>query len=168
MGSIFINKDETVKVSIWVGEDENKITRYWSRESDRPEKALSAEKYEVVFRKPNFRDSTVLLDIGVRMNSEGGMDLAFSEIRYRRLEMLLQSWNLKDGDDKTVPATAEQIGNLNPTFAMVLAGGLERALGIEEGSIIDEEARQAIEEAEVQEDDSKEEHPEEKADSAVS
>lgn len=138
MGSIFINQDETIKVSIWVGEDSKNKTRYWSREADRPQDALSATKYEAVFRKPNFRDSTVLLDLGVRMNVEGGMDLAFNEIRYRRLEILLKSWTLKDENGKAVPANAEAIGNLHPTFAMVLAGALERELGVEEG-MFDEE-----------------------------
>tara|TARA_B100001778_G_scaffold334404_1_gene345622 strand:+ start:14948 stop:15442 length:495 start_codon:yes stop_codon:yes gene_type:complete len=155
MGSIFINQDETIKVNIWVGEDSKNKTRYWSREVDRPKDALSATKYEVVFRKPNFRDSTVLLDLGVRMNVEGGMDLAFNEIRYRRLEILLKSWTLKDADGKAVPANANAIGNLHPTFAMVLAGALERELGVEEGMFEDGEETET-----EQEDGEKEDNPE--------
>ena len=161
MGSIFINQDETIKVSIWVGEDSKNKTRYWSREADRPQDALSATKYEAVFRKPNFRDSTVLLDLGVRMNVEGGMDLAFNEIRYRRLEILLKSWTLKDENGKAVPANAEAIGNLHPTFAMVLAGALERELGVEEGTFEDDEEGEGESESETeQEDDEKEPDPE--------
>ena len=66
------------------------------------------------------------------MNAAGGMELAFNEIRYRRLEILLKKWNLKDGDGKNVPANAESLANLHPTFAMVLAAALERELGLED------------------------------------
>ena len=135
MSNVFINKDETIVISIWVGEDGNKKTRYWSRESDKPKKNLSSNRYEIVFRKPNFRDSTLLLDLGVKMNAQGGMDLAFNEIRYRRLEILIKSWNLKDLKGKEVPVGIEAIGDLHPTFAMVLAAALERELGIEDGSL---------------------------------
>ena len=138
MSGIFVNKDETIKINMWVGEGSNKKNRYWTRESDKPEGMISSTKYEVVFRKPNFRDSTMLLDLGIRMNTEGGMDLALNEIRYKRLEMLIKSWTLKDSDGESVPANSESIGSLNPSFAMTLAAALERELGIEEGSFEEE------------------------------
>lgn len=139
MGSIFVNKDETINVDIWVGEDHKKISRYWSEESDEPKNLLSKEKHRVVFRKPNFRDSTMLLDLGIRMNNEGGMDLAFNEIRYRRMEMLLKSWDIKDDNGNLVKISPDIVADFSPTFAMTLSIALERELGIEEGSYEEDE-----------------------------
>lgn len=139
MGSIFVNKEETIDIDIWVGEDHKKISRYWTEESDKPKDLLSEEKYRVVFRKPNFRDSTMLLDLGIRMNNEGGMDLAFNEIRYRRLEMLLKSWDIKDENGNLVKITPDIVSDFSPSFAIVLSMALEKELGIEEGSYEEDE-----------------------------
>jgi len=140
MGSIFVNKEETINVDIWVGEDHKKISRYWTEESDEPKELLSKEKYRVVFRKPNFRDSTMLLDLGIRMNNEGGMDLAFNEIRYRRMEMLLKSWDIKDENGNDVEISPDIVADFSPTFAVVLSMALERELGVEEGLYEEDEA----------------------------
>lgn len=130
MSNLFINKDEIVKITVWSGYDNNGKSRYWSREEDKPKGVSSVEEHIVNFRRPNFKDTTELMDIGVRLNAEGGMDMAFAEIRYRRMEMLLRSWNLKDDNGKEVPANPNSIANLHPTFAMVLSATLERELGI--------------------------------------
>lgn len=138
MSDIFVSRDDHIDVYVYIGSDENGKTRYWNTPSDMPEGATEGRKYTVSFRRPNFRDSTQLLDLGMKMNLEGGMDLALNEIRLRRMQYLLVDWDLEN-KGKKVPASPEAIAELHPTFAMVLSGGLEKALGIEEGLFEDDE-----------------------------
>lgn len=138
MSHIFVSQEENVKITAWSGLTKEGKARYWIRPEDKPNGIASEEEHVFTFRKPNFKDSTDLMDTGFRLSEEGKMDVSFAEIRYRRLEILLRSWNLKDDKGKDVPAIAENVAKLNPTFAMIVAVALEKELGFK--NMLGEEA----------------------------
>jgi len=129
--NLFISEDETVEVKINIAANDGKLT-CWS-EDEVPDGVEGFETYSAKFRRPNYRDTTRLMDAALQVGSNGEFAMSVSEVRYRRIVQLLVEWDFKDSAGKVMPATEASVNTLNPQVALVLADGLETALGLFQG-----------------------------------
>jgi len=129
--NLFISEDETVEVKINIAADDGKLT-CWS-DDEVPDGIKDFETYSAKFRRPNYRDTTRLMDAALQVGSNGEFAMSVSEVRYRRIVQLLVEWDFKDSAGKVMPATEASVNTLNPQVALALADGLETALGLFQG-----------------------------------
>lgn len=134
---LFISDNDQVTVTVYSGEAKSGSNRYWIHEDDQPEGIVDVERHEAVFRRPTFRDSSLLMDASIRGSLDGAMDVAFAEVRLLRLQMLIKSWSLTDDQGNNVEPSNENIEKLNPSFAFTLSAALEQALGIDASAEIE-------------------------------
>lgn len=87
----------------------------------------TVEEHTVVFRFPNYGDSTKILDNSIKFS---GADISLSpaDVRQKRMLTLLKSWDFKGKDGKPIEPTAENIINLHPLIAAVITIQLDKEL----------------------------------------
>jgi len=129
--NLFISEDETVEVKLRIATKDGKLI-CWS-DDEVPDGVDDFETYTAKFRRPNYRDTTRLMDAALQVGSNGEFAMSVNEIRYRRIVQLLVEWNFKDSAGKIMPAAEASVNVLNPQVALTLADGLETALELFQG-----------------------------------
>jgi len=133
MNNLFISKDSEVKVEIWVSEQSPGRLVYWSNEEFMKSSKVNPDlvsHLEIVFREPNYLDSTELADIAMAMERDGSFSMSMNQVRLERVCRLLKSWNLTNDKGEPVSPTRGNVERLHPFIAMAIASTLEDRLGV--------------------------------------
>ena len=115
---IFVNKDEEIKVEIFVGKNADGIS---IASSKKEEVAVVEENVIAVFRLPSYKDNTELFS-NATTTIDGNFTIDFPTLRYLRVVQLIKSWNL------SVSASVDNINSLRPEVGEALQLGLESFL----------------------------------------
>lgn len=86
------------------------------------------EEHKAVFRKPSFKD---LMSLNASIYGTGDGRVSFNPMadRHQKMIKLIKSWTLKDSDGSPLTTSEENIGNLVPVVADVIATQLEAEMG---------------------------------------
>ena len=124
MQDLFVKNDEEFTVDFVVATDKDgtiwcDITEESLREMVIEGKEYEYQKYKVVFRKPSFGDTISLYDSIFRTD---GQSIEFNplEARYRKIALLIKSWDLKDSEGNLVPTDESNIMDLHPIIASII------------------------------------------------
>lgn len=132
--SLFVNRKARFSISFVTALGKDGETLYCDvdeatlkdiNESDVDEATIA--KHTCEFRKPSYGDSTAIMDSAIAI-ADGKISVKPSIAAFEKLNRLLVSWSLKDGDDKPVPITPAAIGELEPQVAAVISLLLEEQL----------------------------------------
>jgi len=130
--TIFIDPNETIKIKIYVVEKDgadyaSPEAKYLTDYETITEGKSNIQEYEVVFRKPTYKDS---VDITKKAISSDGESFSIDPVtlKYERLAVLLKDWSFVDATGEKVPVTRGNINKLSPVVAETIAEELERVL----------------------------------------
>jgi hypothetical protein len=133
MNNLFVKKDEIISVKIYVGtnKDATKIFADLSSEKltkNNPDvEKTTIEEHTVNFRKPNYGNLVEMMKNSVKTD---GITVEINPVvlRHSRLIILTKDWTFKDEDGNPIKVTTQNIENLSPIIADVIASGLEEEL----------------------------------------
>ena len=133
MKSIFITEDDEIVINFAFAETKDDklvadISKKFLKETFGETLVNgSVQEHKAVFKRPAFGD---IIDMGSDLSTSDGNSLTFDmiKIRGKRMQSLIKSWTLKDGD-KDIAATSENINKLDPTIAYVIGVQLDAAIG---------------------------------------
>ena len=79
------------------------------------------KSYKAIFKRPSFKDTIELYDSVFSTND--GANIAFNPLsaRYKKIVVLIKSWDLKDGEGKEIEPNETNIQLLSPNIANVIA-----------------------------------------------
>ncbi|MCD6435528.1 MAG: hypothetical protein J7L15_04000 [Clostridiales bacterium] len=124
MQDLFIKENEEFTVDFVVATDKEgtiwcDITEESLKEMVIEGKEYDFQKYKVVFKKPSFGDTISLYDSIFKTD---GQSIEFNplEARYRKIVLLLKSWDLKDSEGNEVPAKESNVMSLHPIIASII------------------------------------------------
>ncbi len=120
MSKFFVNKSSrlTVDVHVWENDGDLEATHDTTQ---LPEEGVETEKVTFIFRKPNYADSTDIIQQSQVRPAEGTIDV--TAFQNSILRSLLVDWTLTDGNDK-VAVTPANINNLEPILARSAIEGI--------------------------------------------
>lgn len=136
MTSLFISPDSDIKVEFWISQSSRNQFESWDSETvamnsdagkERPKDIIRIEAH---FREPTFRDTTEIADIALAMDSNGSFSMSVNQVRMERLIRLLKTWNLQSEDGKPIQPNRQNVSQLHPQVAFLLAAALEDRLGM--------------------------------------
>jgi hypothetical protein len=90
--SVFVNKEEEIKVDIYSGKNKDGIGIASSNKDDVD---VLEDEFSILFRKPSYKDNTELLSNASKI-VDGSFSIDLPTLRYLRVIQLVKSWNLKD------------------------------------------------------------------------
>ena len=130
---IFVDKNAEVIINLYTYYDKEKML-FWTKnnQSGKPEgideTSPGVKTFTLVFRLPNYRDTTDFIDSGIQLSVDGGMRVSSGAVSFGRFSKLLKSWDFKDDDGAIVPANAENIGLLEPLVAQCIVEDLQKQI----------------------------------------
>lgn len=126
---IFIDKEEEIKVEIYI--EENDQIKVWTKNDIPKEKEKIAKKYEIFFRIPTYKDRLIFLDSGIKFDENGNVSFVSNQARFTRFVTLLKRWSFVDNSGNEIPATESNAELLAPSVSSVIIQQLEEALKTE-------------------------------------
>lgn len=133
MSDLFISHDSDFKIEIWSAKKGDEHLTWSSEEEAKKDESITPEsmsRIEVHFREPNFKDTCVLADLSLAMQSDGSFSMTLNQVRLARFARLLKSWNLLDSNGKAIEPSLENVDRLNPEIAFPIMKKMEIYLGI--------------------------------------
>lgn len=131
MSGIFIEPSETITIKIYAGQGKNgKLLASHDLEMLKKEENFdenSLKDYEVVLRRPSYRDEISILNTGVK-GDISAMRFNFAEVNYNRLVQLLKSWTFMDDRGSPIAPMKENVDKLHPVIARAIADALDEIL----------------------------------------
>jgi len=131
MNNIFVDPKEKITVTIFIGQQNNKIVSAVSEEELKKNYKdvgiETIESHQITFRRPNYKDNVDILR--VTMTTDGD-EIKFdaATLRYERFVSLVQSWTFKNGEN-AIPANRDNINKLEFGIANTIMDALDNALG---------------------------------------
>lgn len=129
--NIFVNKESELVVSVYVYKNkQNKLCAWTENQMDLKPEYLEKDSPEVVnykayFRMPTYKDNVDLFDAAVQVDKDGQIKISSSQITFFRFVRLLKNWNIKDEKGEDIPATSENVSQMDSVVANVIAKDLE-------------------------------------------
>jgi len=125
MQDLFVDKDDQFEVEFYVATD--KQANIWAdlKENTLKEILDKSERYEIkkynaVFRQPSFGDTIGLYDNVFSTIDGANIRMNPLAARYKKISLLIKSWDLADKEGNQIEPTEENIGKLHPIVANVL------------------------------------------------
>jgi hypothetical protein len=131
MKGIFVKHSDEFKVSVFVTVIKDEIVAS-SSYSEFEEQGIGEEKverYEVIFRRPSYKDQIKATSRLLRADASGDITVDQNEVNMSLMVNLIKSWDFKDEDGKNVPVLRDNIESLNPSVALAISEGMKSALG---------------------------------------
>jgi hypothetical protein len=124
--SVFVNKTDRIEVTVWysINTDTGDITIRGI--NDKPEHEFLS--ITAKFRKPDFESVQLIIQASTVMdNGVPVVDIirAGKAILYQ----LIDSWDIKDEEGKTVPCTLQSVNSLHPAIGNALSTGIQSKMG---------------------------------------
>jgi len=130
--NLFIDKNAEITVILYVYKNEENKIISWTKNNtkNKPENINEndCESFSVVFRVPNYKDSTELIDSGIQLSSDGSMRISSGSASFGKFSKLLKSWDLKDEKGENIPAIPENVAILEPSIGKSIIADLENQL----------------------------------------
>jgi hypothetical protein len=139
MQNLFIKPEDEFRVRLSVAVDKNGAI-YCDINQDFLKKSLEGitvfencvvKDYEVVFRKPSFKDTVDLYDQIFSVDNSASLKFNPILARYRKISLLIKLWNLTEDGSFKKP-TNDDIASLHP----IVANSLSIQLDSETGSLL--------------------------------
>jgi len=133
MKGLFVNPNDQITIKVVVGTDkEGDIIAAENlkelKEFDDSVTEENTETLEIIFRRPTFKDT---LEATNNMLRTDGIDYSLNtaSTRLNLMSSLIKAWNLTDAEGNPVDPNRENIEQLAPVVAIVIAGQLESSIG---------------------------------------
>ena len=131
MNNLFVNPEEVVTVSIFVGQSNGKVVASAKEaELKKENKELdleSVESHQITFRLPNYKDNVDIMKMTMTTDGES-LKADIATLRYERFVSLVKEWSFKDENDKVIPANRTNIDKLQGIVANAVMDALDGAL----------------------------------------
>ena len=131
MQNLFIKDDEEFKVVFWVATDKEDGTIYCDvteellKEIVRTDKEYEYSSYAVVFKRPSFGDTIELYDKIISVDMDSTVQFNPLLARYKKISLLIKSWDLKDSEGNDIKPTEENISKLHPIISSAIGIGVD-------------------------------------------
>ena len=128
MIDLFVKPDDEIIIKFAVGLDKNgKLFADLNKDILQKSNYKNIEEYIVIFKRPTFKDTVAL---SREFSSDGtNFKINMVEDRYKRVVVLIKSWNLKDGEGNPLEPNEKNISSLNPIIANIITDQLNLELG---------------------------------------
>jgi len=139
MQNLFITEEDVLEVKICVAENDG--TLYCDIDEKGVKFLLDGieadiQEYTTIFRKPSFGDLLELTDILLSPRDMGDGQLNYEAnpiaVRLKMMGFLIKDWSFTKEDGSKIPATEENIKNLNPLIAAAIGIQLDSLLNAQE------------------------------------
>lgn len=127
--SIFVDKNEEIKVKVEYIDENNKITII---DSENDGKVLSTNpplSINLVFKRPDFALSQRIISASTVNEFGGSPTIDVLLLQTNMMYFLLKSWDVKDQDGKVIEASAEAVGLLRVEIARAIVNKMIDAVG---------------------------------------
>ena len=127
MSGLFIKKDDTINVKIYLAQNQKNETIFAIKKEEMVQQGIKEEdiKEETIeFRRPSYSDNVQIMNKAVNVQ-DGNVHIDPVVLRYNRFCTLLKAWTLKDKDGQPIPANTRFINEMNPDFANLILDELE-------------------------------------------
>jgi len=131
MQNLFIKENEEFKVVFWVATDKEDGTIYCDvteeniKEVVRTDREYEYKNYTVVFRRPSFGDTIELYDKIISVGMDSTVQFNPLLARYKKISLLIKSWNLKDSEGNDIEPNDENISKLHPIISSAIGIGID-------------------------------------------
>tara|TARA_Y100000310_G_scaffold308873_1_gene352427 strand:+ start:5349 stop:5777 length:429 start_codon:yes stop_codon:yes gene_type:complete len=132
MQNLFIKDNDEFKVVFWVATDKEDGTIYCDvteenlKDIVREDREYETKCYTAVFKRPSFGDTIGLYD---KIFSVDSIDatVQFNPLlsRYKKIALLIKSWDLKDGEGNDIEPKEENISKLHPIISSAIGIGVD-------------------------------------------
>ena len=131
MNNLFINPEDTITVTIFVGQVDNKIVAASKKDDLKKENKdvdlESVESYQVSFRRTNYKDNVDIMKMTMTTDGES-LKADIATLRYERFVNLVKGWSFKDENGNVIPANRENIDKLHGSVADAILNAFDEAL----------------------------------------
>lgn len=120
--NMFVKRNDRVDVDVYVWKKpETEEIDATHDKSVIPEKVTDVETVTFSFRKPNYSDSTAIMQQAA--TSANNNDIDFAAFQDLVLRSLLMDWTIRDNDGDPVPVKPSTVNDLVPSIARAATAG---------------------------------------------
>ena len=130
MIKLFVNPEDTITIKLAVAVDQIGNQIYVDANKKDLEIMLKdvehvIEEYEVVFKRPSFKDAVEINQSLYSSTIDGKISFNPLQDRYKKITSLIKSWNLTNENGDAMEPNKDNVNKLHPTIAEFLANQLD-------------------------------------------